>query len=211
MIDFSAQIEEDLLWREAELASLKIQASQAADGSVKKSALLRAMWAMLYAHFEGFTKFSWDMYLDELTRRGVDRKKLKESICKLSLCKEFNGIKGNLSHDNIWDFCLLKFNELLEGQAKFDKKLETNSNLYPNIFEENAQKIDIYCQTLDENRTLIKTLVTRRNEIAHGQKMAIKTLGEYQKYEDAVLLVVHELGCALVEALDNKLYLKDPT
>jgi hypothetical protein len=54
MEDWDKQIEEDLDWREAELASFKILISSAPKGSVRESALLRAIWALLYAHYEGF-------------------------------------------------------------------------------------------------------------------------------------------------------------
>lgn len=45
-------LELDLKWREAELASLKRQAIISAKDSVAYRSLLRAMWALLYAHFE---------------------------------------------------------------------------------------------------------------------------------------------------------------
>jgi len=52
------ELEQDLNWREAELASLKVLVAEATAGTVSHQALLRALWAMLYAHYEGFCKFS---------------------------------------------------------------------------------------------------------------------------------------------------------
>jgi len=54
----------------------------------------------------------------------------------------------------------------------------------------------------------LNKLVNQRNEIAHGKKLVISTLAEYQPYEEAAFLVMHELGVAVVECLEKKDYLE---
>jgi len=49
-VSLSEQLEDDLSWREAELASLKVTLLEAPSGSVKQRTLLRAACALLYAH-----------------------------------------------------------------------------------------------------------------------------------------------------------------
>lgn len=207
MRNWASEIEEDLKWREAELASFKILVIEATTGSVRQIALLRAMWAMLYAHYEGFSKFAWDVYLEALEEQGLDRKQYKEPIARLSLLKEFREFRGNLSHQSIWEFCKSRFSSLLDEKLKFVLKLETNSNLWPHLFKENSSNANLPCAMMDEHESKIRALVQRRNEIAHGQKMVISTLAEYQQYEDAAILVMHELGLAVVECLDAKTFL----
>jgi len=51
-------------------------------------------------------------------------------------------------------------------------------------------------------------LVTRRNKIAHGQQEVVRDLTEYKHYEDATIEVMHDLAVAIVDALDNKSYLR---
>ena len=51
MTDCSSILEEDLSWREAELASLKRIAIVNRDNEIVLRAMLRACWALLYAHF----------------------------------------------------------------------------------------------------------------------------------------------------------------
>lgn len=97
MSNWLKQLEDDLDWREAELASLKKQVVTAPKGSVTQQVLLRAIWALLYAHYEGFCKFAWDLYLNELQNARVKRKDCKDEIAKLSLQKQFKELKGNLS------------------------------------------------------------------------------------------------------------------
>ncbi len=202
------ELEEDLSWREAELGSLKLQVAQSESGSAKHNALLRAMWAMLYAHFEGFSKFTWDLYLEKLQALELDRQSFKPEICKLSLHKDLKNLKGDLSSESLWDFCGGKFQRLMNEKLKFDTKLETDSNLWPNLFKDNIYKICLHCSSIDEFQTHIKSLVARRNDIAHGKKLVIKSLIEYQEYENAALLVMHELAIAVVEAIETKSYLR---
>lgn len=172
--------------------------------------LLRAMWALLYAHYEGFCKFAWDLYLDELKNSGVKRKECKDEIARLSLQKQFKELKGDLSLENLWKFTQTGLKSLLEENIDFQIKLETESNLYPNIFRENSLQVCLDCTLVEQYQIELRTLVRRRNDIAHGQKMIIKDLKEYQKYEDAALEVMHELAISIVDSLDNKLYLRSP-
>jgi hypothetical protein len=61
---------------------------------------------------------------------------------------------------------------------------------------------------VDRNELKLKALVSRRNDIAHGKKMVIQTIEEYQPYEEAALLVMHELAVAVLECLEHEKYLK---
>ncbi|MDB9314990.1 MAE_28990/MAE_18760 family HEPN-like nuclease [Spirulina sp. CS-785/01] len=210
MSNWVKQLEDDLDWRIAELGILKTQAISAPKGSERYKVMLRALWAMLYAHYEGFCKFAWDLYLDEIQKSQIKRKNCQEQIAKFSLQQQLKNFKQDLSVDNIWLFVTSDFNQLLEDNIDFAVKLETRSNLYPNRFKENIQYAGIHCTLIDTYTTEIKTLVARRNEIAHGQKMPIKDIQEYQKHEDAAIEVMHELALAVVDCLEQKLYLKSP-
>ncbi|MFB2982814.1 MAE_28990/MAE_18760 family HEPN-like nuclease [Microseira sp. BLCC-F43] len=204
------QLEEDLDWRQAELAILKQQAVLAAKDSARYRVLLRAMWALLYAHYEGFCKFAWDLYLDELQKTGVKRKDCKDTIARLSLYKKFKEMRGNLSPLSIWEFGQTGFNLMLEENLDFPEKLETQSNLWPDVLKQNSLLAGLDCKLVDQYEIELKALVRRRNDIAHGQKMIIKDLNEYQKYENAALEVMHELAVSIVDCLDKQLYRQSP-
>jgi MAE_28990/MAE_18760-like HEPN len=210
MNNWSQELENDLRWREAELGSLRLEALKNDKGSVIYQALLRALWAMLYAHYEGFCKFAWDLYLDELQKLGIKRKDCREEIAKLSLQKYLNSFKWDLSIDSFWEFGQTGFQKMLEEDLDFSTKLDTESNLYPNLLKKNSIQVCLNYQLVEKHETKLKALVKRRNEIAHGKPMVIKDLQEYQKYEDAAIEVMHELAISIVDCLDNKSYLKNP-
>jgi hypothetical protein len=58
---------------------------------------------------------------------------------------------------------------------------------------------------------MLNKLVNQQNEIAHGKKLVINTLAEYQPYEEAAFLVMHKLAVAVVECLERKIISKQPT
>lgn len=212
MSSFLQKLEADLNWREEELALLKKQTIQSAISSArhptKYQAMLRAIWTMLYAHYEGFCKFAWDLYLEELEKTALKRKEYRDDIAILSLEGKFKELRANLSSQKLWNYGQVEFLNLLEEQIDFQVKLETKSNLHPDILIENSTRIGLQCALMHTHETSLKALVVRRNEIAHGQKMLIKDVDEYNKYEHAAITVMYELALSMVECLDNKLYLK---
>jgi hypothetical protein len=63
------QISADLGWRESELGSLKILLGRRDLTKTQQAVLLRASWAMLYAHYEGFVKTALTIFYDEVSKR----------------------------------------------------------------------------------------------------------------------------------------------
>lgn len=88
-------LEQDLKWRDAELASLKRLAISATNENVAHRALLRAMWALLYAHFEGFTKFCWDTVLDHVQSSSIPTGALDSKFALLALESIFKNHRAN--------------------------------------------------------------------------------------------------------------------
>src|SRR6266403_2500607 len=127
MSDWAGQIESDLNWREGEIASLKLLAASFPTDSNRQRALLRALWTMLYAHYEGFCKFCWDLLLTAIETEGPARKELREPIAKFSLRKVFKTMRGNFSDEALWDFFHRDLAAHLAAPATFPIKLETQS------------------------------------------------------------------------------------
>jgi len=202
-----SQIESDLSWREAELASLKKSYLDQPINSLNRTALLRALWALLYAHYEGFCKFALDLYLTEISRNGRTRSEHKTTIAKLSLFKELQEFKNSMPVGSLFDFCHTAFLKLMNKKIEFSVKWKGTSNLWPEMLEENLLLAGLPMSQVDQHRAKLKLLVGRRNEIAHGKKMVIKNLDEYKYYEDAAYDVMHEVALGVTESLDKSEYL----
>ena len=210
MSTWSDQIEADLKWREGELASLKLLAASADHGSDRQRAILRALWAMLYAHYEGFCLFCWDLMLSAIEKEACTVGELNENLAKLAMAEEFGRLRRDMSSDRIWMFFQNEFKSCLQKPVKFTRRLEANNNLWPSLAMENNKAIGLDCDLFDKHAALIRALVSRRNEIAHGKKMVIKDLKEYQTYENAALLVMHELAVCVVNSLETRTFVNPP-
>jgi len=208
MSDWTKQLEQDLSWREAELATLKLLVSESTPGSVRRTSLLRALWVMLYAHYEGFFKFAWDLYLEELERLGVQRSKSIATLARFSLAKNFRNVRKNLSANSLWECFTAHFDAWMREQLQFEVRLETESNLWPNLAIENSTEVGLAATKVAAYEIELRALVSRRNDIAHGKNMVVQSLAEYQKYEDAATLAMHELAISVLETLEKKHYLR---
>ncbi|MEW6767932.1 MAG: MAE_28990/MAE_18760 family HEPN-like nuclease [Pseudomonadota bacterium] len=204
MTKWAAEIEEDLRWREAELGSLKLAAAAAPDKSDRQRALLRALWTMLYAHYEGFFKFCWDLFLNEIERDGCIRDKAVEPVMLLSLSKTFQELRADTSSISIWDFAHGKLPIALKQPVSFASRLETKSNLWANLAKDNNMAVGLPTNEIDKNSAQINAIVGRRNDIAHGKKLVVGNLDDYSQYELAAMMVMHELAVAVVDQLDKR-------
>ncbi|MCA2699428.1 MAG: MAE_28990/MAE_18760 family HEPN-like nuclease [Microcystis sp. LE19-131.1A] len=210
MSNWANEIEADLNWREGELAAIKIQilTTDRVKHPVRYEALLRAITTLLYAHYEGFCRFAWDLYLDTIQRQNIKRNQCREEVIKLSLRKRFKELGGDLSADGVWSFFSNELPALINENIEFNIRLEADSNLKPMLLKKNSTDAGLSCSMVDQHELLLKTLVSRRNNIAHGQKEIIHDLTEYNKYENAALEAMYELGLSVIDCLDNQKYLK---
>jgi MAE_28990/MAE_18760-like HEPN len=210
MFNWDKEIEDELDWRLNEISAIKVQLIKTESQSIKYEALLRALVVLLYAHYEGFCKFAWDFYLDSIQKQQLKRKDCDEKIVWLSLSKEFKQLGGDLSSQGIWNFFTTTLPSSLEDNLIFSKEsyLDTQSNLWPNLLKENSQKIGLSYDLADQHTVLLRTLVGRRNSIAHGRKDLIKDITEYERYEKAAIESMYELGLSVVKCLEERSYLK---
>ena len=85
-------------------------------------------------------------------------------------------------------------------------EVDTGSNLWPSIFQNLLVDADIVSNEISVNMRKIRTLVSRRNEIAHGQKNMIEEMEYYLSYESAVYDIMYELAYLIDERLSKPPY-----
>lgn len=208
MTSFEQQIEEDLTWRETEMATLKLLLASAPTGSPRQQALLRACCAMLYAHYEGFCKFCWVLMLDTIQAEACFRRDLVEPVAVRSMATIFKRLRGNAADESLWRFARSEFCAHLQQPATFPEEVDTGSNLWPTVSKEINGSLGLQCPLLLAHKSELGQLVSRRNRIAHGEKLEIADLRQFQRFEHAAVLVMHELAIAVTDCLEKKTYLR---
>lgn len=207
MTTWEQEIEQDLAWREAEMASLKLLLVSSSKGSDRHKALLRACSAMLYAHYEGFCKFCWTLLLGTIEAQAHLRQDLCEPIARRAMSADFKRLRGDTSDKNLWQFATRDFATALKLAATFAEGVSTDSNLKPALAKQINESVGLVCGTFDTHGTELGQLVGRRNEIAHGEKLEIADVTQFQQFEHAAVLAMHELAIAVLQCLEQKTYL----
>jgi hypothetical protein len=198
MTHFS-EIERDLDWREAELAQLRLLLSDTQLPKRIKLVLFRAAWALLYAHFEGFCKFSLTVYYDALRKSGLPCNSLPFLTQCFALSNPVKNMRNLPTHDFVGAILDFQVNHLTIPPVFPD--VNTNSNLYADLLQELIIDADIQLPSLSLHNKKIDTLVRRRNKIAHGERDIITELKYYISYEDAVKIIAYELAFAIDQKL----------
>lgn len=200
-IQWDKQIEDDLKWRELELAVLKKQAATYAEGTNQRKALLRALWCLCYAHFEGFTKFCWELLANHVTRQGLLHKQLKPPLLLLAIEDDCRKFRGDTSTARIVQFAQSDFPQLMNSPVSRIPVPDTESNLWAQVYMNGCSMLGIIDTTVDVYSAKVNSLVGKRNAIAHGDSLTVPSLRDYQEHEDAVFIVMHSLAIQVFDAI----------
>jgi hypothetical protein len=87
--------------------------------------------------------------------------------------------------------------------------VDTKSNLWPDLLMEMLDRLDLNSSFIIKDERKLKTLVARRNDIAHGKRVFIDDIKYYQEYETAVLNVMY--GLALAVGARSELFARPST
>ena len=208
MLSWAQELEDDLQRREAELATFKVLITGADEGTVRHQALLRALWVMLYAHYEGYCKFALQIYLDALMQRKLPRIDYKDPIIAFSMQGKFKHLSNDLSNDNCVRF-IQQFPVDLNNPVEFDEEaFESHGNWVPDLLKKNCRSVGLSYNQVEANRPHLRYLVNLRNHIAHGKLLPVDNFQKYQDCEHATFSVMLGLAVAVIEALEQEQYLK---
>jgi len=194
-------LESDLDWRLAELAVFRAILSSSDGQENRKRALFRAAWAILYAHYEGFSKYCLDMYVEFICKIEKDHSNMPDSMFVHFID---NKIKNSKSLSSIDLYRFFK-NEIPAAKSKppTPNPIDTQSNLWPNLLASILERLDLPQSIATQHEKKISTLVSRRNDIAHGKMVFISDVATYIEYEQAATNVMYELVFAISEGAET--------
>ncbi|MCF8483231.1 MAG: hypothetical protein K9H25_22640 [Rhodospirillum sp.] len=197
-------ITDDLSWREAELGSLKLLLARKDVSDHQKLVLLRVSWALLYAHYEGFSKTTLTVFYDYAKEAVASCGLLPVKTRIFALGNKIKKLRGLSAEPLLIE--MENFNASFYGPAPEFPEVDTKSNLWPNVLEDLLKDADIKLTSLDINRAKINTLVQRRNNIAHGKKDMVAEISYYRGFESAVYDIMYEMALKIDERLNAAPY-----
>lgn len=200
--DLSAIFDADLIWRRKELSDMK--AAVKGSDAPAKPALLRALIAMSYAHWEGYVRNCANRYFEHLTLRKRPFSEYERQIYVNSILGRLDSLsQGRVSLEAR---CRL-VNDILDGTGgRFSylnpDLVDTRSNLNADVIMDICMICGVDSSHFDQNRAFIDiVLLKRRNAIAHGQQ-------EFIQADEVDDLVARVLGlmASFRNLLENKVY-----
>lgn len=203
-MEILSTLTKDLDWRESELASMRLLISSPALTDGQRLSLLRAAWALLYAHYEGFCKTALFSYYEAIRRSGVDCRDLPVSTKLFALSDKLREMR-KIPDPKLLAGVLGFGDECLDKPPRFPE-VDTQSNLWPGVLISLLEAADLCTKKVDEHQRKLKTLVARRNDIAHGKDSFIPEVKYYHGYEEVVYEVMYDLALQLDERLTRPPY-----
>ena len=198
------EITRDLDWRESEIAAMKILLRSQRITAKQEKTLLRAAWAMLYAHYEGFVKNCLTLFFDEITRRSVPCNSLPRLTRAFALGSAIGRIRSMPTVDAIDE--VSNFSQHLTSIPAFPD-VDAKDNLWPFVLKDLLSSADLSTVVVEKHFNKLKTLVARRNSIAHGEANMIAEYSYYEGYEEAVYEVMYDLAFQVETRLATEPYM----
>lgn len=223
--DLRAELEEDLLWRQEEIAFLKNQLNNISDDN-QKDRYRKSLVMMLYSHFEGYTKISLQTYIKFLNELEILCSDVNSKLIASTLNDEFNAydnldkknqyFKTELPRDEkLHRFCrrtdlISEMNGFLEKVVYLkDSTINTESNLRSIVLKKNLYRLGLPLDLFEEYSKDIDALVNRRNAIAHGDSRSGIRESEYSNWENKIYRVMTGMSAILYEYALHEKYLAD--
>lgn len=185
----SRELTNELAWRSKEIVQLRMEA-KGKDGSLKKT-IIRSGVAIAYSHWEGFVKNATEYFLNFLHYQKIQMESLKLVYMTHALKKEIHGF----SETKDVDTCLRFLTALIGKQTnvaviKHENYVDTESNLSSKVFDNIAKSIGVDThQYKDFYPYIDESIVSARNNIAHGERLIVEQASFEQLTEKVVILM----------------------
>lgn len=224
---FVAQLEQDREWRENEMRALLNDLARR-ENAVDRDLFRRPLVALQYAHYEGFTKFALQHYVDAINMKELECAVARPELVALSCNDVFRELrnpdpKGRLFNGALpTDAALHKFArekhflEQMEGvlarKLKIsDDAVDTESNLNADVLRKNLFRLGLSIAFVDEIAGELHQLVNARNGIAHGDNKMKQGVTEerYERFSAACKKAMDDVDRQVRDAYRNANFLKD--
>jgi len=198
-------LSQSLAWRKQEIANLNILI-KSLNRPHEETLLRRCAVLFLYAHFEGFTKEAAEAYIELVSRQGLAYNRLKTNFVAIgarSSIREAAGSNLMRLHMGVVEF--LTYNQANTAKFSSDNSVDTESNVNAKVFANILDTLGIQIDGYFSVRMLLLDggLLAKRNAIAHGDKIEVKSDDYLQLHRLVIELLDHFRDC-----LENAAVLK---
>ena len=219
-----AEVESDQSWRQDEIRTWQNLISLEASEDIQNQ-LRRPLVLLLYAHFEGFCKFAFALYVRVVNEEGISCEDANFAIAAATLDDIFRALHDSshkvpeFKHSLPDDTYLHRFareREFLEKTAEVgrkpvrisDKVLDMESNLSPTVLRKVLFRLGFEHEAFRHLDGTINRLLNYRNNIAHGSSKGGINAADYEKLREDAFIVMNETKRMVMHFLSAEKYLR---
>jgi hypothetical protein len=202
-------LDDNIQWRRLELLAIKNQIASL-DGRTAATprgrGLLRSGVALLYAHWEGYTKEACQSYLDFVAIRRLKYGELSDSFVLASLQRIVGpAMQGDPSAEaKLLE--IVRRGPTVRSQIPRESVVNTRSNLRHDILREIFRKLGLDVTKFDTKGQLIdRRLCDQRNDICHGRDNC-PTIEAFIELHSEVVEMIETMRDLIVAAANGSEY-----
>jgi len=183
--ELTDRLDEDLALRKVELSAVKGEVDTAREE--RRSALIRAGVALLYAHWEGFVKQAATLYLNYVSMQGLRYDELAANFLGVAIKRALDEA-ADTKKAKTYTRVAHVFGSSLHQRAKLPYDVvDTQSNLSVDVFTNILCLLGLQRDPYaPQEKPLIGRLLHLRNNIAHGRWMKVDE-EEYQQLHQGIM------------------------
>lgn len=223
-----AELEEELSWRLDEMCFFRNRLADMEDDDSRER-YCKCLVVMLYAHFEGFWKAAFSMYLGFINKEEIPCRDAADHIVAASMnglfcaLADFNR-KCDFFRRSAPDDTKLhqlarhaefagRISDVLDETVNvpIDAIVDTESNLKPVVVRKGLFRLGFSHRELESEEGTISELVRRRNDIAHGSARKGVSVDDYSSLESAVVSVMKHVVVLIFESLRERRFMRTAT
>ena len=224
LADVRAQLELELAWRLDELRLLQNQLGLISSES-DRDRYRKMLVVMLYAHFEGFCKEAWLLYVDTINRLGIHRLQANDAIASASLAEVFRALEDPQRKCDEFrrqlpdDAKLHRFHRQMEFVIELrniwrrqvalpEELIDTEANLSVPQLRKSLFRLGLAIDSFEAYEGSIHRLVNLRHAVAHGAYKQGVPDADYVAFRYAIFDVMNGMSRLIWGALVDRKYLK---
>ena len=185
--ELSDYLASDLGWRKKELTDIR-RLAQIASNHQRRRVLMRCGVALMYAHFEGFTRKAGQAYLEYVACQRLSNDSLARNFLALNLKDVLSSVAMSRKAS-----AYMRGVELLldrgtdRARIPYKTAVDTESNLSSKVLEEIVFVLGLdFTPYATKSKLIDSRLLGRRNHIAHGELLHLDE-EDYDELHESVI------------------------
>ena len=206
---FQEEILEDIMWRQSELALLKILPVKSKLQLSQRNAIIKYIVPCIYALWEGFVKNSFRLYVNEINREQLHVEKVHINLLTHTLTsdKKLTLENPRTNFNKKKEFIIHYQNSILRP-LHINASLPTKSNINFEIINDLLTRFNL--QLIDESyQKPLDKFLRFRNTGAHGDNSIPVNMDNIHDFSELVLDLMERLYDILNHGFITKSYLSE--